>query len=97
MAKNMRMDKNAMPEQPAEVRNKNFLEVALGYTAEQAMDEARRCLSCRNRPCVSGCPVGVDIPGFIAKVAAKTIRLLACQCRKASLLRMYPTSQTQQQ
>ena len=69
MAKNMRMDKNAMPEQPAEVRNKNFLEVALGYTAEQAMDEARRCLSCRNRPCVSGCPVGVDIPGFIAKVA----------------------------
>ena len=69
MAKNMRMDKNAMPEQPAEVSNKNFLEVALGYTAEQAMDEARRCLSCRNRPCVSGCPVGVDIPGFIAKVA----------------------------
>ena len=69
MAKNMRMDKNAMPEQPAEVHNKNFLEVALGYTAEQAMDEARRCLSCRNRPCVSGCPVGVDIPGFIAKVA----------------------------
>ena len=69
MAKNMRMDKNPMPEQPAEVRNKNFLEVALGYTAEQAMDEARRCLNCKHRPCVSGCPVGVDIPGFIAKVA----------------------------
>ena len=66
---NMRMDKNAMPEQAPNVRNKNFKEVALGYTPEQAMDEARRCLSCKHKPCVSGCPVGVDIPAFIAEVA----------------------------
>ena len=66
---NMRMDKNPMPEQAPEVRNHNFKEVALGYTAEQAMDEAERCLHCKNKPCVSGCPVGVDIPGFIAEVA----------------------------
>ncbi len=66
---NMRMDKNAMPEQAPNVRNKNFKEVALGYTPEQAMDEARRCLGCKHKPCVSGCPVGVDIPAFIAEVA----------------------------
>ena len=66
---NMRMDKNPMPEQAPEVRNHNFKEVALGYTAEQAMDEAERCLHCKNKPCVSGCPVGVDIPGLIAEVA----------------------------
>ena len=66
---NMRMDKNPMPEQEPLVRNKNFEEVALGYTAEMAMDEAKRCLNCKNRPCVSGCPVNVRIPDFIAKVA----------------------------
>ena len=66
---NMRMDKNQMPEQAPDVRNKNFLEVALGYTQERAMDEARRCLNCKKKPCVSGCPVCVDIPGFISKVA----------------------------
>lgn len=66
---NMKMEKNPMPEQAPDVRNKNFLEVALGYTAEQAMDEAQRCLHCKNKPCVAGCPVGVDIPAFIAEVA----------------------------
>jgi len=58
-----------MPVQDPEVRNKNFSEVALGYTAEMAVNEAKRCLHCKNKPCVSGCPVGIDIPGFIAKVA----------------------------
>jgi len=58
-----------MPVQDPEVRNKNFSEVALGYTPEMAVNEARRCLHCKNKPCVSGCPVGIDIPGFIAKVA----------------------------
>ena len=58
-----------MPEQEPDVRNKNFEEVALGYTAEMAMEEATRCLNCKNSPCVGGCPVNVPIPAFIAKVA----------------------------
>ncbi|MBR3842252.1 MAG: NADPH-dependent glutamate synthase [Christensenellaceae bacterium] len=66
---NMSLKKNVMPEQPADVRNKNFLEVALGYTPEQAIDEAKRCLQCKHKPCVGGCPVRIDIPAFIAEVA----------------------------
>ncbi|CCX38755.1 sulfide dehydrogenase (Flavoprotein) subunit SudA [Clostridium sp. CAG:1013] len=66
---NMSLKKNEMPSQAPEVRNKNFLEVALGYTEEQALDEAQRCLNCKNKPCVSGCPVNIAIPEFIAKVA----------------------------
>lgn len=69
MAVNMSLVKNEMPAQNAEVRNKNFLEVTLGYTKEQAMDEAKRCLNCKNRPCVTGCPVQIDIPEFIKAVA----------------------------
>ena len=65
----MSMKKNPMPTQEPEVRNKNFNEVALGYTEEQAIDEAKRCLNCKNRPCVGGCPVKIYIPEFIAKVA----------------------------
>ena len=66
---NMSLKKNEMPAQAPDVRNKNFLEVALGYTEEQALDEAQRCLHCKNKPCVAGCPVGIHIPDFIAKVA----------------------------
>ena len=66
---NMSLKKNEMPSQAPDVRNKNFLEVALGYTAEQAIDEAKRCLNCKNKPCVVGCPVKIYIPEFIAKVA----------------------------
>lgn len=66
---NMRMDKNPMPEQCPNVRNKNFLEVATGYTPEMAIDEAKRCLNCKNRPCVAGCPVKVQIPEFLMLVA----------------------------
>ena len=70
MAKfNMAPLKNEMPTQDPCVRNGNFEEVALGYTAEQAIDEAKRCINCKNRPCVSACPVNIDIPEFIAKVA----------------------------
>ena len=69
MAANMSLVKNEMPTQSAEIRNKNFLEVTLGYTREQAMDEARRCLNCKHRPCVAGCPVRIDIPEFIKEVA----------------------------
>lgn len=66
---NMSPKKNEMMTQAPEVRARNFDEVALGYTEEQAIDEAKRCLNCRNMPCVSGCPVRIHIPAFIAKVA----------------------------
>ncbi len=68
---NMSLKKNAMPHQEACVRNKNFKEVALGYTVEQAIDEAERCLNCKNKPCMNGCPVMVHIPEFIQKVKEK--------------------------
>ncbi|HIS53130.1 MAG TPA: NADPH-dependent glutamate synthase [Candidatus Onthomonas avicola] len=58
-----------MPNQDPQVRSRNFEEVALGYTEEMARQEAARCLDCKNHPCVSGCPVNVRIPEFIAKVA----------------------------
>lgn len=65
---NMSLEKVKMPEQEADVRNKNFKEVALGYTLEQAQEEATRCLNCRHKPCMNGCPVGVPIPEFIQHV-----------------------------
>ena len=65
---NMRHDKNPMPSQAPEVRAHNFDEVATGYSEETAIDEALRCLSCKNMPCVSGCPVNIHIPEFIAKI-----------------------------
>ena len=67
----MSLKKNPMPSQEPEVRNKNFLEVALGYTEEMAVDEAQRCLGCKNMPCVKGCPVNIDIPAFIKEIADK--------------------------
>ena len=57
--------RNPMPEQAANIRNKNFEEVTLGYTAAMAVDEAERCLNCKSPRCVAGCPVNVDIPQFI--------------------------------
>ena len=66
---NMSPVKVKMPEQEPNIRNKNFKEVALGYTAEQAKEEAERCLNCRHKPCMNGCPVGVPIPEFISHVA----------------------------
>ena len=65
---NMTLTKTPMPEQDPQVRARNFQEVALGYTAEMAMEEAGRCLHCKNPKCVEGCPVNVRIPEFIAKV-----------------------------
>lgn len=66
---NNQMNKTPMPSQDPNVRNKNFKEVALGYTREDAVNEAKRCLNCPKHPCVDGCPVNVRIPEFISKVA----------------------------
>ena len=66
---NMSLKKVPMPEQEPNVRNHNFQEVSLGYTKEMAMEEATRCLNCKHKPCVGGCPVNIRIPEFIAKVA----------------------------
>ncbi|HHX18474.1 MAG TPA: NADPH-dependent glutamate synthase [Clostridium sp.] len=68
---NMSPKKVPMPEQAPNERNKNFLEVALGYTEKMAVEEAQRCLQCKHKPCVSGCPVNVKIPEFIKLVADK--------------------------
>jgi glutamate synthase (NADPH) small chain len=65
---NMNPKKNPMPSQEPDVRNHNFQEVALGYTEAIALDEAERCLNCKNMPCVNGCPVNIHIPEFIAKI-----------------------------
>ncbi len=66
---NMRMDKNPMPSQAPEVRITNVDEVTLGYTPEMAIDEAKRCLGCKHKPCMQGCPVNIHIPDFVARVA----------------------------
>ena len=65
---NMKLNRNPMPTQEPSVRAHNFDEVALGYTEEMAIDEANRCLNCKNMPCVDGCPVKIHIPEFIAKI-----------------------------
>ncbi len=65
---NMQNTKTPIKEQDPKVRARNFKEVCEGYTAEEAINEANRCLNCKNMPCVSGCPVGVHIPEFISKV-----------------------------
>ncbi|MBQ8310705.1 MAG: NADPH-dependent glutamate synthase, partial [Clostridia bacterium] len=65
---NMKATKTSMPSQDPKLRARNFDEVALGYTAQMALEEADRCLNCKNMPCVSGCPVGIEIPKFIQKV-----------------------------
>lgn len=66
---NMKLTKTAMSLQDAEIRCHNFEEVALGYKKEEAMEEAMRCLHCAHAPCISGCPVGIQIPSFIEQIA----------------------------
>lgn len=66
---NMSPKKNPMPEQAPDIRNKNFMEVTTGYSEQTAIDEAQRCLNCKNKPCMEGCPVSVKIPDFISLVA----------------------------
>ncbi len=83
---NMAQTKVPMPEQAPDVRNRNFEEVALGYTADLAMEEATRCLHCKNSPCVSGCPVNVQIPDFIALIAAGDFAGAYAKIRETSAL-----------
>ena len=65
---NMSLKKVPIPEQAPDVRNKNFKEVATGYTEDMALEEASRCLNCKNKPCMNGCPVQVNIPAFIEAI-----------------------------
>ncbi len=67
--RNMNPKRTEMPAQAPEVRNRNFEEVALGYSYDMAVAEARRCLDCKHKPCVSACPVCIDIPGFVRLMA----------------------------
>ncbi|NLM85991.1 MAG: NADPH-dependent glutamate synthase [Clostridiales bacterium] len=69
MTRNMSPKKVEMPNQDPQLRARNFEEVALGYTQEMAMEEAARCLQCKHKPCVDGCPVRIDIPAFIHEIA----------------------------
>ncbi|MDO4270076.1 MAG: NADPH-dependent glutamate synthase [Eubacteriales bacterium] len=83
---NMNPNKIPMPEQDANVRNKNFEEVTLGYTPEMAIEEAQRCLNCKNKPCIAGCPVQVKIPEFIALVAEGKFLEAAAKIKETSAL-----------
>jgi glutamate synthase (NADPH/NADH) small chain len=67
-SKKLDLNRNDMPRQSPEIRRHNFNEVALGYTQDLAMTEAKRCMQCKKPRCVSGCPVEIDIPGFISFV-----------------------------
>lgn len=67
----MSLKKHEMALQAPEIRNRNFDEVALGYTEEEAVAEAGRCLDCKNKPCVGKCPVSIDIPAFIREVKSR--------------------------
>ena len=83
---NMSLTKVPMPEQDPNVRNKNFEEVALGYTKEMAMEEATRCLNCKNKPCVNGCPVNVPIPAKVNVSVVLRENLLVSDVWNVSLL-----------
>lgn len=83
---NMIQTKIPMPEQDPNVRNKNFEEVSLGYTAEMAIEEATRCLNCKHKPCVGGCPVQVQIPEFIALTAEGKFLEAAAKIKETSAL-----------
>jgi glutamate synthase (NADPH/NADH) small chain len=75
-----------MPNQDPDIRRANMGEVATGYTREQAMVEAERCLQCKNAPCIAGCPVKIDIPGFIAKIQAGDFGTAASIIKRTNLL-----------
>lgn len=78
--------RNPMPHQDAAKRIKNFSEVALGYSEAQALDEAERCLNCPKKPCVSGCPVNINIPAFISRIREKDYKGAAGEIKKTNSL-----------
>ena len=82
----LKIPRHAMREQPPELRRHNFLEVPCGYSPEEAIGEARRCLVCDRPHCVQGCPVGIDIPRFVAEIAEGDFRAAARTLRRANLL-----------
>ena len=84
--RNMSNTKCPMPTQDPDIRCKNFNEVALGYTYDMAINEARRCLNCKNKPCVSACPVQIDIPAFIECVANEDLEGAYAIIRRSSAL-----------
>lgn len=86
---NMSMTKLPMPEQDPKVRARNFEEVSYGYTEEMAVEEAQRCLNCKHMPCVSGCPVNVQIPKFISLIAQANLPMLALQSKRPALCRQF--------
>ena len=75
-----------MPQQDPKVRVTNMAEVALGYTEDEAIVEANRCLQCKTKPCVSGCPVGIDIPSFIHEITKKDYKAALAVIQESSLL-----------
>ena len=75
-----------MPSQPSGVRIKNMNEVSIGYTPEQARVEARRCLQCKNAPCIKGCPVTINIPAFLEQIAENNFKEAIDVIKQSSLL-----------
>ena len=85
---NMSLEKVPMPEQEPNVRNKNFKEVTLGYTEEMAVEEAQRCLNCKHKPCMQGCPVMVKIPE-LRLLLRESLRKHIKKSRKPVLFRRF--------
>ncbi len=83
---NMQQTKTKIPEQAADVRNKNFLEVSQGYSSKDALNEAERCLNCKNKPCMNGCPVNVKIPEFIQLIKENKIEDAYYKIKETSAL-----------
>ena len=84
--KKLDLTRREMPKQPSEVRMQNFNEVALGYAVETAVEEAKRCLKCKKPKCVSGCPVEIDIPGFIELMAERDFAAAVRKLKDKNLL-----------
>ena len=99
MAK-LNLNRVAMPRQDPRVRAKNYNEVALGYSAEQALEEAGRCIQCPKQPCIDGCPVEIDIPGFILALREgnmpEAVKMAVCKVNIDTDLRMAMTAKIRQ-